>query len=706
MRIRKFWVALPTLAVGALGSTTMTSWLGAQEPGQYGYYPSKVSPSQPGLVPGTAAPAPVPATTGAPTVNGQPVNWAPPKPKLTSPVTAGPTPDMVQVPVRQVSGTRPDASAVRQAGGSEPIAISPPKLAADPIIATPIVTPPLTVLPTAVPAPGPVGSPLPPPKLSVESSLPDIKPEPRPLTFTPPAAAGPTMLKPPPAPPALSTAPVPATLPAVPTTLAGAANPAPTSFPIAGLATRSTPSVVLEEVAPESVSVNQPLTYELVVRNTGSTAVANVRVEDEPSAGAKYMSSEPAAEQAAGKLVWQLGTLDAGAEKRIKVTIKPADEGEVRSRAVLSFSAATEARVKVTRPKINLAMSAVEASRVGDEIAFTIRVSNTGSGAASKMQLQANLSDGLNHAQGSVIETDLANLPAGESRTLTLRTLATKSGSQTCSLSVVADGNPAETSKATVAVVEPMLSAKVTGPGKCLVRSEPEFKIELSNPGSAATEPVQAWASIPEGFEFVSATDSGTFNGTNRTVAWKLSNLAVGGKKEVAIKLRATGIVDGSVKVQAQASSAEVPETGVTPASARVARTIEAKAEGAIKAEGVAALRFEVLDVEDPVEVGKEAVYEIKVVNQGTAPCTNVQVIATLADGTSATGANGPTQARGQGQQVTFDALATLETKKEAVFKVKVKGGTAGDQRFRVQLVCDQIKTPIAKEESTRFYKD
>lgn len=670
MGIRKTLIALP--AAGLLGVTTLTSWLGAQTPPAYGYYPPKVSPQ--------GGPPAAPVATAPPTVNGQPANWN--KPRPTSPVVAGPNPDVIQVPVRQVSGTRTDGSGVRQAGGAEPLAVPPPKLSAEPL-----VTPPVA----AVPAPGPVGTPLPPPKLFVETSMPDAKVEPAPL---------PTMLKPPPAPP------TPTTLPAVPTTLAAVANPAPTSVPIAGLSARSTPSVVLEEVAPESVSVNQPLTYELVVRNTGAAAVVNVRVEDEPSAGAKFVSSEPAAEQVGGKLQWQLGNLDAGAEKRIKVTVKPADEGEVRSRAVLSFSAATEARVKVTRPKATLALTAVETGRVGDEVAFTIRVSNTGSGPASKMQIQATLSDGLNHAQGGTIETELANLPAGESRTLTLRTLATKSGSQTCSLSVVADGNPAETTKATVAVVEPMLSAKLAGPAKCLVRSEPEFKIEFGNPGSAATEPVAAWASIPEGFEFVSATDSGTFNAASRTVAWKLSSLAVGGKKEVAVKLRATAIADGSLKVQAQAAgAAEPPETGVTQA-ARVTRTIEAKAEAAVKAEGVPALRFEVVDVEDPVEVGKEAVYEIKVLNQGTAPCTNVQVVATLADGTTATGANGPTQARGQGQQVSFDALGTLDAKKEATFKIKVKGGVAGDQRFRVQVACDQIKTPIAKEESTRFYKD
>jgi uncharacterized repeat protein (TIGR01451 family) len=718
VRIRGTWIALPAFAVvGAVGHTSITSWLAAQEPPPFGYYPPKVSPSQPGLVPAGG----IPQTSMEPrTVNGQPVDWSAARPRLTAPIVAGPA-----IP------TKANVVPIRQVGATEPIAS--PRPAPLPSIVPPAVTaPPPAYMPSLpapkpipVPAPGVIGTPIAAPKLSVESSLPEPKnleapklveapkivevPKPAPRLLSPsgppvplstnmvpevpalkvePPSVGPTLLKPALAPPSLAAY--------VPTA----------TIPVTGLATKNTPTVVLEAIAPETISVNQPLIYELVVRNTGATAVANVRVEEEPPVGAKFLASEPAAESFNGRLVWALGSLDAGAEKRIKISVRPADEGEIRSRAVVSFSAATEARVKVTRPKLNLALSTIETARVGDEIAFTIRVANTGTGPASKMLVQANLTDGLNHAQGAVVETELSNLPAGESRTLTLRTLATKAGSQGIALSIVADGNAAETAKATLAVVEPMLALRLGGPAKCLVRSEPEFKVELTNPGSAATDPIVATATVPDGFDFVSATESGSFQPTSRTVLWKLPALAAGGKKELALKLRATGIADGSVKVFAQSGAVEPVEAGVAPASARVARTLEAKAEGVIKAEGVPALHFQVIDVEDPVEVGKEAIYEIKVLNQGTAPCTNVLVTAMLAEGTTATGANGPTQARGQGQQVTFDSLVTLAVKQEATFKVKVKGGVAGDQRFRVQVSCDQIRTPVTKEENTRFVKD
>ena len=42
----------------------------------------------------------------------------------------------------------------------------------------------------------------------------------------------------------------------------------------------------------------------------------------------------------------------------------------------------------------------------------------------------------------------------------------------------------------------------------------------------------------------------------------------------------------------------------------------------------------------------------------------------------------------------------------ETVYRVRVKGNAAGDLRFRVQLTCDQLKTPVIKEESTTFVKE
>jgi uncharacterized repeat protein (TIGR01451 family) len=460
---------------------------------------------------------------------------------------------------------------------------------------------------------------------------------------------------------------------------------------------------------PESVTVGQPFTYSLIVRNTGSMAVSGVRVEQELPAGAAYVSSEPAGEAVGeGKLGWAIGQIDASGEKRIKVTMKPAEEGELKGRASVVLATSVEAKTKVTRPRIAVVITGPDVVKVGEKVPFQIKLTNTGTGAANKVQLRAVFSDGLAHSQGSIIEADLANFASGSTRTLVLEATASKPGQQQCQITAMVDGNVPETAKTTVTLVEPQLVVKQTGPAKCLVRAEPTYQIDMSNPGTATTDPIQVWTVVPDGFEYVSATDGGTFNASNKTVNWKLPGLAAGASKSVSVKVRSVKQAEGVVRTVAQAAApAEQPAPmGGVVAVAAKGKTLEARGETTVKSEGVPALRFEVVGAEGLVEVGKEAVYDIRVSNQGTGLCTNVQLVAELADGTVATKNDGPTLGRTTGQQILFDPIAQLGVKGEAIYRVRVKGNLAGDMRFRVKLTCDQVRTPVVKEENTRFFKE
>ena len=51
-----------------------------------------------------------------------------------------------------------------------------------------------------------------------------------------------------------------------------------------------------------------------------------------------------------------------------------------------------------------------------------------------------------------------------------------------------------------------------------------------------------------------------------------------------------------------------------------------AEGEQAVLVEGITAIRRSVVDVDDPIEVGGETTYEIRVLNQGSKAATNVQL--------------------------------------------------------------------------------
>jgi uncharacterized membrane protein len=122
--------------------------------------------------------------------------------------------------------------------------------------------------------------------------------------------------------------------------------------------------------------------------------------------------------------------------------------------------------------------------------------------------------------------------------------------------------------------------------------------------------------------------------------------------------------------------------------------------------EGLAELFFQVVDSADPIEVDSETEYEIRVVNQGSKTDTNVRVIVQMPIDLEPIGGDGPTRVRVDGQNVIFEPLARLAPKGSAVYKVRVRGAGAGDHRVRVQVVSDEVRTPVSKEESTRVYAD
>jgi hypothetical protein len=139
---------------------------------------------------------------------------------------------------------------------------------------------------------------------------------------------------------------------------------------------------------------------------------------------------------------------------------------------------------------------------------------------------------------------------------------------------------------------------------------------------------------------------------------------------------------------------------------AQADRGLEAKAEAAIHVDGIAALMLEVVDLDDPVEVGAETSYEIRVVNQGTAACTGLQIVATVPNEMATRDAEGPSTYRIQGQQVIFAPLPKLASHADVLYRVKVRGIKPGDVRFKVQMSCDQLQRPVYEEESTHVYGD
>ena len=191
---------------------------------------------------------------------------------------------------------------------------------------------------------------------------------------------------------------------------------------------------------PDVAYAGQPLRYEIIVRNSGTSLLHQVHVEDEIPVGVRFLNSEPASETGGNRLSWNLGVLEPLAERRIRVDVQPPGEGELQTRATVTVSGAASLRTLIVQPKLAVAVRGAEEVSVGDTVPFQIQVTNAGGVPIAGLTLRSRFSDGLQHAQGSMIEADIGTLSPGATRTLSLSATAVHGGTQSCDITAIAGG--------------------------------------------------------------------------------------------------------------------------------------------------------------------------------------------------------------------------------------------------------------------------
>jgi len=125
---------------------------------------------------------------------------------------------------------------------------------------------------------------------------------------------------------------------------------------------------------------------------------------------------------------------------------------------------------------------------------------------------------------------------------------------------------------------------------------------------------------------------------------------------------------------------------------------------------GQPALLLEMLDTEDPIGPGDETTYVISITNCGTDADQNIQIVAIFPEEIIPTKVEGPidatsrAQGRIQGNRVTFPAYPVLQPKQKIKYQIVGKAAAVGEVRVRVELTSENLKKPVAEEESTHVY--
>ncbi len=450
------------------------------------------------------------------------------------------------------------------------------------------------------------------------------------------------------------------------------------------------PQLTVQKFAPEKVQVGKPAVFRVVVRNTGTVAATGVEVRDQIPKGARLIGTTPRASRSAGgELAWSLGTIEPGGESCVEVRLMPVAEGEIGSVATVRFHAEASARCIVTKPELVLRTSAPDKVLIGEQLTLTIEVSNSGSGTAAGVVLEEHIPTGLKHPAGSDLEYEVGDLPAGESRKLELTLTASRPGPLTNLLIARGDGNLRAEEQFDIQVIAPELDIALKGPKRRYLDREATYRLSVHNPGTAAAEHVELVAYLPSGLKFVGANNAGHYEEADRAVHWKLEELPTG--ETGTVELVTMPIEAGQQKIRLRGTAE---------------RGLAVEKEQPVLIEGIAAIMFTVADVTDPIGVGVETTYEIRVLNQGSKAAGNVRLAVLFPAEMRPVAAEGPTSNTLDGNRVLFEGLSRLAPKADVTYRVRARGLQPGDLRIRVQLLTDEMHGPVTKEESTRVYSD
>ena len=375
-----------------------------------------------------------------------------------------------------------------------------------------------------------------------------------------------------------------------------------------------TPKKDVNNTAP---NFGENVAYTIVVSNDGISDAKQVVVTDTLAKGLKFLGANynGVYDKDTHTVTWTLD-IDAGKTVELKVNVTVEDYGVLVNRVTVGDKTSS---VDIAVPEIIPDKTAnVTDANFGDNVTYTVTVTNDGDVDASQVVIVDQLGNGLKYvssSDGGVWDektntvTWIVDLAAGKTKTLNVVATVVGYGNVTNSLAV---GN--KTSKINVNVPE------IT-PNKTVDNKNPNFgdnvtyTIVVSNDGAADAKNVVVKDILAPGFKFIEANYGGVYDELTRTVTW-IVDVNAKGHVDLTIKVIVEdyGVLTNNVTVGNKTSSVNITVPEIIP--------------------------NKTADIENP-NFGDEVTYTVNITNVGKSNAVNVAVRDVLGEGLELISADG-----------------------------------------------------------------
>ncbi|WP_456376660.1 isopeptide-forming domain-containing fimbrial protein [Thiolapillus sp.] len=398
----------------------------------------------------------------------------------------------------------------------------------------------------------------------------------------------------------------------------------------------------------DPVAAGDTFTYTVEVQNAGPSMAPDVVVTDTLPAGLTLVSTSGCAEDPNGVATCSLGNLGVNGTASYTITVQ-VDQGVS---GTLTNTASVSSSVPDPDPNNNATDESTDIGQVadlsitkvdnvdpvsiGDQIVYTIEVSNAGPSNATGVNVTDTLpadvtlvsTSGCANDPTGVPNCSLGDLAVGAtvSYTVTVEVGSGASGTLTNAAVVSATtpdpdmGNNTATEPTAVNVAADLRIAKTDNADPVNAGDQVVYTIVVTNAGPSDATGVTVADTLPAGVTLVSTNGCG--NDPGGVPNCDLGTIAASASASYAVTVQVGAGVSGTLTNTAVVSSA-TPDPNTGNNTATEPTTVGAAAD----------LRITKTDDVDPVSIGDTVTYTLQVFNDGPSNATNVVVTDTLPAG-------------------------------------------------------------------------
>ena len=332
-------------------------------------------------------------------------------------------------------------------------------------------------------------------------------------------------------------------------------------------------NVTVPEITPDKTVDNENpnfgdnVTYTIVVSNDGIADAKNVVVKDVLAEGLKFIEANynGVYDEATRTVTW---IVDINAKNHVDLTVKVKveDYGVLNNNVTIGNKTSF---VNITVPEIIPDKTAsIDNPNFGDEITYTVNITNAGKVNANNVVVHDVLGEGLEliSADGGVYDdktrtiTWTVNLNSGETKSFKVVAKVIGYGNVTNSLVV---GNKTSAVDVNVPEIIPSKDANNKAPN---FGDSIDYTITVNNIGKADAKNVVVVDHLAKGLKYISSSDNGVYDAATHTVTWVI-DIAADSSFDLTVTAAANeyGVLTNIVSVGDKSASVDVNVPEIIP---------------------------------------------------------------------------------------------------------------------------------------------